>query len=453
MPKTYRWDIKCGLLSKMEPDWHYALRCSPDPSNTKLASVLSSGAPTNSPPTPKKAEKPATVRRRLKYVDTKQELPPEPEFDDTMAEELDPQAQATSVEPLPEGPLNEFIWTPSPTVHSIRRRAILAAHPELEDLYGADPQQAVTLLLTVVLQFGMAYVVQQLRLSWVPFIIVCFTVSATLNHSLFAALHEASHRTIISSKFGSELLSIIATLPMGLPAAIPFKRYHLDHHIYMGVEKLDPDLPTRWEGAFFRTTFGKLLWVTCLPITYSLRPLLTRPKPILPIDVLAWIMNGTADLLVIRYIGFTGLLYFLIGNALSMNFHPFAGHFISEHFIFPGVRDVYQETASYYGPYNWLTYNVGYHNEHHDFPRIPGSKLPLVRKLAPEFYKMPEEPDWGAVVWKFIFTKNVTPFNRVLRVGLNGGTVPKGLPAKHVFHAGKYPPADAFWPRIESLTS
>lgn len=70
---------------------------------------------------------------------------------------------------------------------------------------------------------------------------------------------------------------------------------------------------------------------------------------------------------------------------LGMSFHPFAGHFISEHFVWPDL-DPYQETNSYYGVWNLLTYNLGHHIEHHDFPRIPGSKLPMLRKIAPEFY-------------------------------------------------------------------
>jgi len=89
-----------------------------------------------------------------------------------------------------------------------------------------------------------------------------------------------------------------------------------------------------------------------------------------------------------------------------------SGHFIAEHFVWSGE----QETYSYYGPLNLLAFNVGYHNEHHDFPRIPGSRLAQVNKIAHEYYDpLACHKSWVGFIWRFIWDSKIQPFGRVKR--------------------------------------
>jgi sphingolipid delta-4 desaturase len=109
------------------------------------------------------------------------------------------------------------------------------------------------------------------------------------------------------------------------------------------------------------------------------------------------------------------------------------------------------ETFSYYGSLNLICWNVGYHNEHHDFPRVPGWKLPLgiflyfffcfplisfstsfslrfsfllyivmffllVKAIAPEFYdNLPSHKSWTYVLYRFVTDPSISLYSRVLR--------------------------------------
>ena len=131
------------------------------------------------------------------------------------------------------------------------------------------------------------------------------------------------------------------------------------------------------------------------------------------------------DGLIVKYISVNALLYLLLSSFLAGSLHPCAGHFIAEHYVFDrqtgkesetGVSAPVPETFSYYGPLNLLTYNVGLHNEHHDFPAIPWTRLPLLHELAREFYDdLPYHKSWPWVMWQFIWDSEVGLWCRVKR--------------------------------------
>lgn len=104
---------------------------------------------------------------------------------------------------------------------------------------------------------------------------------------------------------------------------------------------------------------------------YALRPVFLNPKQPGFWEVLNLVCQLTFDGLLLYYSGGKALVYLLLSTFVGGGMHPMAGHFIAEHYVF--LKG--QETYSYYGPLNLLTWNVGYHVEHHDFPRIPGCKL------------------------------------------------------------------------------
>lgn len=213
-------------------------------------------------------------------------------------------------------------------------------------------------------------------MSWLAIGILAYVFGGTLNHSLTLAVHEMAHnpafgysRTTLSQYFG-----MIANLPIAVPMTISFKKYHLDHHRYLGDSHMDVDIPMKLEGVMFRNSFLKIIWLFLNPLLYTLRPFFINPKPVSVPEIHNVIIQLTFDGCLLYFWGLKPLLYLLGGTLLALGLHPSAGHFISEHYMY---TDGF-ETYSYYGPLNRVTFNVGHHMEHHDFPNIPGSKLPLV---------------------------------------------------------------------------
>ncbi|XP_074662111.1 sphingolipid delta(4)-desaturase DES1-like [Tubulanus polymorphus] len=309
----------------------------------------------------------------------------------------------------------DFEWSYTEEPHASRRREILAKYPKIKKLMGPDPMLKWTVFMMLTVQIITAYLVR--NFPWSAIIILAYCFGGVINHSMTLAIHEIAHNLAFGNAhpMKNRILGIVANLPIGLPVSVSFRKYHLEHHRYQGDDQYDMDIPSRLEGELFRNTFTKIVWMILQPFFYTLRPLFLRPKAITAFEVVNTLIQLLFDSLVMYTCGYKSLVYLVIGTFLATGLHPVAGHFISEHFMF--VKGY--ETYSYYGPLNFITFNVGYHNEHHDFPSIPGSRLPELKKIAAEYYdNLPRHDSWCKVIYDFITDPDIGPYTRIKRKNL-----------------------------------
>lgn len=307
-------------------------------------------------------------------------------------------------------PVRDFSWSESDEPHATRRKLILAKHPEMKELFGPEILTFPIVVAIVTFQISMAWMMREA--PWYVFWPCAYIIGGTLNHTLQLAVHELSHNLCFHSPIANRLLGIFANTVTCVPSAVTFQRYHMEHHQFQGVDGVDADIPTTTEVHLFVNALHKTIWLFLQPGFYALRPLAIKPKDPGMWEMINWAVAITFDVAIYHFFGGRALLYLIAGTLLGLGLHPAAGHFIAEHYEF--VRGT--ETYSYYGILNWVNFNVGYHNEHHDFPKIPWSRLPRVRRVAPEFYdNLPSYTSYLAVMWRYITDPEIGPHSRIKR--------------------------------------
>lgn len=306
----------------------------------------------------------------------------------------------------------DFQYSNQPEPHKIRTREILKAHPEVRNFIGRNPYSFLIILLVIGLQVLIAYLLNDQ--SWWFALIVAFFVGAFANHASYVLIHEAAHNLIFKSRVLNHIVGILADVPNVVPSAISFRSYHLKHHSYQGDYYLDADLASKWEARFIgNSVIGKAFWEMMFPIFQALRTPRLKDIPFMNFwTIINWIVVFGVDALIIIFFGWTSFLYLVFSFFFSIGFHPLGARWIQEHYLIAPP----QETYSYYGLANIVALNVGYHNEHHDFPSIPWNNLPKVKATAPEFYdNLVYHKSWTKLWLKFLFDPNLSLFSRMVR--------------------------------------
>lgn len=116
--------------------------------------------------------------------------------------------------------------------------------------------------------------------DWLLVFLEAYCFGGVVNHALTLAIHEISHNIAFGNQqpMKNRLFGMLANLPIGVPMSVSFKKYHIEHHRYLGEETLDTDVPTELEGMLFNTTFKKAIWLLLQPFFYAFRPMIIYRK-------------------------------------------------------------------------------------------------------------------------------------------------------------------------------
>jgi sphingolipid delta-4 desaturase len=288
----------------------------------------------------------------------------------------------------------------------------------VKKLFGTDPVTALWILLLVCTQYVTAI---ELRRSpvWMVFAAIV-VVGAPIAHALGVLIHECSHNLVFRSTGANKAMAILANVGMGAPGAIAFRHQHLLHHRYLGDGSEpnggDTQAPPRREVLWARDSTWRKFFAFC----FGRFMFEGRSSDRAPRD--GWfIANQIACILAIValsiFAGVRSTSYVMLSLFFAFGPHPLGARRISEHVT---LRPD-QPTVSYYGLGNRISFDVGYHVEHHDFPHVPWRRLRQLRAIASENYvSLARVKSWtGLLVDHFVNPKRnrgqYTGFEKYLR--------------------------------------
>ena len=89
--------------------------------------------------------------------------------------------------------------------------------------------------VAIAVQVSMSWLVSGMAWGWM--LVLAYTIGGIINHSMTLAMHEVSHNLAFVKPKWNRIFGMVTNLPLGLPAFVSFKRYHMEHHQYQGAQR------------------------------------------------------------------------------------------------------------------------------------------------------------------------------------------------------------------------
>jgi sphingolipid delta-4 desaturase len=122
---------------------------------------------------------------------------------------------------------------------------------------GPTKWTALVVVFVLSIQYSLAYYFRNTHpLSW-RFLLTAYVIGGTANQNTFLAIHEITHNLAFRTIRANKMLAILANTAIGVPYAMAFKGYHIEHHKFLGEDGIDTDLPSRIEAVVLNNVAGK----------------------------------------------------------------------------------------------------------------------------------------------------------------------------------------------------
>lgn len=122
---------------------------------------------------------------------------------------------------------------------------------------GPTPYTAPLVLFVLSVQLTCAYLLRNTHPFCWKFLLVAYAIGGTANQNIFLSIHEITHNLAFKGIKANKLLAIFSNLSIGVPYAMAFKGYHIEHHKFLGEDGIDTDLPSRLEAIVLNNVAGK----------------------------------------------------------------------------------------------------------------------------------------------------------------------------------------------------
>jgi sphingolipid delta-4 desaturase len=109
---------------------------------------------------------------------------------------------------------------------------ILDKHPEIAKLLTCDKPYTIFIALFVIIaSLVNCYYAKDFPL-WL-LLLDAYLIGGLLNHTLHCCIHDFTHFAGHTNANINRFMAILCNIPMGIPSALSFGRYHSDHHNFL----------------------------------------------------------------------------------------------------------------------------------------------------------------------------------------------------------------------------